>query len=296
MGRPTAVWTPTPEDPRRHALTADQPPAQLPDALLAGFLPLKFTPKVSQPAGGTPHPPITPTGTRWPGARSRAPTGTPGFPVMPGTPCTPWKPAGPGGPGTPSTPLVPLGPWMPFGPSSPRLPDWGETAGRGGWEAGRALQLPRPPATPPPTPRLAGAPGGPSSPRAPLGFVLGPLPPLTSPLGPTGPLGPCKRELCVSATHVSGGRSDRDQVRPLRPAPFLNVFALKASQLRGDLFPLVLVTRDIEGSVPQAPFCRCVLGPPTARDRLTRVCGRLGDGLDTTLCSGHAAMRPDEPG
>lgn len=34
------------------ALTTDQPPAQLPDALLTGFFPLKFTPKVRQHAGG----------------------------------------------------------------------------------------------------------------------------------------------------------------------------------------------------------------------------------------------------
>lgn len=124
------------------ALTADQPPAQLPDALLTGFFPLKFTPKVRQHAGGALAPRDTPTATpTW--ART-ARTGTPGFPVMPGTPGTPWRPTGPGGPGTPSTPLVPLGPWMPFGPSSPRLPAWGHTQDSVGRRAaGPAAAAPR---------------------------------------------------------------------------------------------------------------------------------------------------------
>lgn len=111
----------------RGALTAEHPPAQLPDVLLAGFSPLKFTPRVRQQTGAggrsstcPARPP--PRCHRTLPSRTERPTGTPGFPVMPGTPWTPGKPTGPGGPGRPSTPLVPLGPWMPLGPSSPRLP------------------------------------------------------------------------------------------------------------------------------------------------------------------------------
>lgn len=59
---------------------------------------------------------------------------------------------------------------------------------------------------------------------------------------------------------------------------------------------VVTVTHDIEGSVPQAPFCSCVLGQQTAQDRRTHPCGRLGDSLDTMLCSGQAAKCPSSPG
>lgn len=140
-GSPPRPWAPG--QPRGiRALTADQPPAQLPDALLTGFFPLKFTPKVRQHAGGALAPRDTPTAT--PTWARMARTGTPGFPVMPGTPGTPWRPTGPGGPGTPSTPLVPLGPWMPFGPSSPRLPAWGHTQDSVGRRAaGPAAAAPR---------------------------------------------------------------------------------------------------------------------------------------------------------
>lgn len=121
------------EEPGRSPLTADHGPAQLPDALLAGFSPLKVTPQAGQQMG-MPAPPLPHSEKQLASAdgqglrEGREPrTGTPGIPVTPGTPCTPWKPTGPGEPGTPSTPLVPLGPWMPFGPSSPRLPGWRES-------------------------------------------------------------------------------------------------------------------------------------------------------------------------
>lgn len=199
------------EEPGRSPLTADHGPAQLPDALLAGFSALKVTPQAGQQMGmlapPLPHSEKQLASADGQGLREgREPrTGTPGIPVTPGTPCTPWKPTGPGEPGTPSTPLVPLGPWMPFGPSSPRLPGWRESRMRpvtGRPPGGSPAHTPPPEQRGwgPPTHRAPPAAWGRGSPWAPLGFSA-----LTSPLGPTGPRGPCKREVHFNSPSWLGG-------------------------------------------------------------------------------------------
>lgn len=228
---PPRPWAPG--QPRGiRALTADQPPAQLPDALLTGFFPLKFTPKVRQHAGGALAPRDTPTATpTW--ARDSTYRDA-GFPGDARHARHALEAHGPRGAGHALRAAGAVGALDAFRAQLPSAASLGAHAGQRGSE-GSGPRSCRP--TLLPLGRQGGegsccGPGrwpsaGPRSQRALQSLSWEPCQPLTSPLGPTGPPGPCKDKMRISATRVArawaAAAADEAKARrpPSRAAPIL---------------------------------------------------------------------------